>query len=93
MSAAESELDALRIRIDQLDAELLKLLARRMDYATDIGRYKKDHNLTPLDTERWQAVLNSWLGQAETLELPAEFVTKLYDLIHQYALQVETDKA
>ncbi len=88
---SDRDLENLRTQIDNLDSQLLQLLADRMDSARAIGRYKQEHNLTPLDLERWRAVLQSWLAQAETLQLPEEFVTKLYDLIHEYALQVEVD--
>jgi chorismate mutase len=81
----------LRRQIDGLDKQLLQLLARRMAEVREIGRYKQAHSLAPLDEQRWQTVLQSWLVTAESFGLSEEFITKLYKLIHEYALSIESD--
>lgn len=84
-------LHTLRERIDAIDEDLLRLLAERGKLVLEIGRYKKANGLEPLDSKRWAEVLQSKLAQAETLDLPPEFVTALYNLIHEYSLKVEED--
>ena len=39
------DLSELRGQIDQIDDELVKLFAQRMEVAAQIGSYKKAHNL------------------------------------------------
>jgi len=89
----EDKLVELRTRIDDLDKELLQILGRRMATVREIGLYKKAHSLAPLDQQRWQMVMNERLSIAEALGLSDEFVGKLYQLIHEYALEIERKAA
>ena len=47
-----------RTRIDQVDAELVRLYCERMEIAGEIGRYKREHGLPVTDTEREKNLLN-----------------------------------
>ena len=42
----------LRKQIDELDNQLMELLAKRMRVCREIGQYKKEHNMTVLQTVR-----------------------------------------
>lgn len=46
-----------RIRIDELNEELIALLNKRATYATEIGKLKKELGLPVLDQARENAVL------------------------------------
>ena len=47
-----------RAKIDQVDSELVRLYGERMEITKEIGRYKREHNLPVLDTERERNLLN-----------------------------------
>jgi len=47
-----------RVKIDQVDSELVRLYGERMEITKEIGRYKREHNLPVLDTERERNLLN-----------------------------------
>ena len=47
-------LEALRRRMDEIDAELLRLFAQRMRVAAQIGQYKQRHRLPITDAAREQ---------------------------------------
>jgi chorismate mutase len=64
-----TELALLRERIDQVDDELLSLLNRRMKIADEVGIYKKQNNLTILQTARWNEILERALAKGNTLSL------------------------
>ncbi|MBF0276758.1 MAG: chorismate mutase [SAR324 cluster bacterium] len=46
------DLDAVRIRIDEIDQSLVELIAERFEITRKVGKYKKDHGLNPVDSER-----------------------------------------
>lgn len=92
MQNRDESLCIWRDQIDVLDLELLHLLSRRSEKVRLIGRYKKRHKLRPLSPQRRKAVLNNWVKEASKLQLSPEFVTKLYALIHDYAVQLEDDE-
>jgi monofunctional chorismate mutase len=65
-----SELDAAREAIDAIDAELIRLLARRAEYVTQVAQYKEQHGLAVTDTGREQRMLAriTQLAEAEGLD-------------------------
>jgi chorismate mutase len=58
-----NQLDQLRDSIDALDAEIINLLAKRMDISREIGEYKLAHHITIFQYERWRNILQTRHGQ------------------------------
>src|SRR5258707_11213765 len=50
-------LEKLREQINHIDDELMQLLGQRMKIADKIGEYKRDNNITILQTNRWNSIL------------------------------------
>ena len=72
----------LREQINHIDDELLMLIGQRMKVADKIGVYKKDNNITILQTNRWNDILAKAFVKGEKLGLSKEFITKYFDAIH-----------
>ena len=85
-----SQLEQWRHQIDLLDAQLLKILAERRHIVLEIGEYKKEQGLPPLDEKRWEQVLQSKIALAKDLDISPEFIRALYNLIHEYSLELES---
>ena len=85
----DKTLDQLRKEIDQIDQQMIQLLAARLRVVKKVGEYKKERNLPALDQNRWQEVLANRLKQAKELNLNENFITETYELIHQEALKIE----
>ncbi len=81
-----TELSLLRERIDQVDDELLSLLNRRMKIADEVGNYKKDNNLTILQTARWNEILERAIAKGNNLTLSKEFLVKYFDAVHMESI-------
>jgi chorismate mutase len=81
-----TELTLLRERIDQVDDELLSLLNRRMKIADEVGMYKKQNNLTILQTARWNEILERAIAKGNTLTLSKEFLVKYFDAVHMESI-------
>jgi chorismate mutase len=75
-------LATLREQINHVDDELLLLLSNRMKIADKIGQYKRDNNITILQTNRWNELLERAFKKGEGLGLSKEFVEKFYDAVH-----------
>ncbi|WP_118975487.1 chorismate mutase [Taibaiella koreensis] len=80
-------LEKLRHQIDRLDDELLRLLHDRMKISEQIGEYKKAHNITILQTERWNQILERVCRNGEKAGLSKEFITQYYDAIHMESIK------
>ncbi|MEN9297860.1 MAG: hypothetical protein RLZZ429_173 [Bacteroidota bacterium] len=79
-------MEKMRQQINQLDDELLLLLGQRMKVADKIGQYKKDNNITILQTNRWNAILDRAFAKGDQLGLSREFITKYFDAVHMESI-------
>lgn len=79
-------LEKLRQQINNLDDELMQILSQRMKVAESIGNYKKENNITILQTNRWNAILERAFAKGEKLGLSKEFVTKYFDAVHMESI-------
>ena len=79
-------MEKFRQQINHLDDELLQILGQRMKIAEKIGQYKKENNITILQTNRWNAILERAFAKGEKLGLSKEFITKYFDAIHMESI-------
>jgi chorismate mutase len=77
-----SALDKLRGQINQIDDEILLLLGNRMKIAEKIGLYKKENNVTILQTNRWNEILERGIAKGDKLGLTKDFILKYFDAVH-----------
>lgn len=82
-----SALTTLREQINQVDDELLTLLGQRMKLSDKIGEYKRDNEITILQTNRWNEILERAFQKGEKLGLTKEFITKYFDAVHLESIQ------
>ncbi len=80
----------LRGQIDELDDELLNLLGERMKIADKIGLYKKENNITVLQTTRWNEIRERALNKMEELGLSKEFILRYFDAVHLESIHHQT---
>lgn len=83
-------LEKLRHQINHLDDELMQILSQRMKIAEKIAVYKKENNITILQTNRWNEILNRACQRAEKLGLSKEFITKYFDAVHMESISHQT---
>lgn len=86
------DLPELRKLIDEVDTEITNLLAKRMELVKQVGIYKAERNIPPLDQSRWEEVLKAKREQAKSLGISETFIEDIYNRIHKEALELETKK-
>lgn len=87
----ENQLDVLRNRIDAIDAELLETLASRVEIVREIGQYKRDHNVTALQINRWTQLMENRVNLGSNLNINETFVKILFQLIHEDSVRMQTE--
>ena len=91
VNESDTELSAWRGEIDDIDAELLQLLARRMDVSSQIGEYKKQKGLTVVQMDRWKRILADHIATGTELGLDAELVNAVFEAVHQASIRRQSD--
>lgn len=79
-------LDELRHNIDQVDRELIKLLAARFELTEKVGLYKAENNLNPQDKSREAQQFNKLTKLAEESGLNPEYALKIFRCIMDIAI-------
>ena len=79
-------LEKLRQQINHLDDELLQLLGQRMKIADKIGEFKRNNNITILQTNRWNEILERAFRKGDKIGLSKEFITKYFDAVHMESI-------
>jgi len=79
-------LEKLRQQINHLDDELMQILSQRMKIAEKIGEYKKNNNITILQTNRWNEILDRAFQRGDKIGLSKEFITKYFDAVHMESI-------
>lgn len=77
----------LRSQIDELDNNLMELLARRLKVCREIGTFKKEHNMTVLQAGRYSEILQKRGAQASLCGMDAEFAARIFELIHEESVR------
>jgi len=87
----ENRLDMLRSRIDAIDTELLEMLSSRVEIVKEIGRYKKENNVTALQMSRWSQLMENRVKTGSAMNLDETFVKILFQLIHEDSVRMQTE--
>ena len=86
----ELNLAELREQVDKLDDKLINLFDKRMKVVEEIGRHKKENNLTILQTQRWDDILKKRLNLGTKKGLSEEFISRVFRSIHQESINHQT---
>ncbi len=86
-----SQLEQLREKIDQIDQELVEILAMRKKLIEKIGDYKKENNVTIFQLERWNEIISSRTEWGNLKNLSPEFIHEIYRTIHDESIRLQTE--
>jgi chorismate mutase len=84
-------LTELRQQIDQLDEDLLAILAKRMRVSQEIGQYKKEHNMPVLQTVRYDEILGKRISQAKEMGIGEAFMKEILEAIHEESIRQQIE--
>jgi len=84
------ELKEYRAQIDSFDKMLLNLLEERMEIVKKIGRFKKNNNITILQSTRWEQIIDKNLEEGSSRGFSERFINSLFKAIHQESIEYQT---
>lgn len=88
--AFKDTLSILRDQIDHLDDEIMTRMASRMKISEKIGQYKKENNVTILQVNRWDEIVQTRVGMAKAMGLDEGFMRDFLRLLHHESIQIQT---
>lgn len=84
-------LEELRSQIDNCDNDLMEILAKRMRICREIGTFKKEHNITILQTNRINEIIEKRQKQSSLCEIDAEFIKVIIEAIHKESVRQQME--
>ena len=85
-------LASCRAEIDALDAELVRLLGRRIQVVDRVVAIKKDHNIPALLPDRVEEVVAHVREEAEVCGAPPDLAESLYRALIAWTVTYEEKK-
>ena len=85
--SVERDLAGWRSEIDDIDEELLHLLARRMEVSAQIGEYKKRNNVAVVQMDRWKKILEDHIATGNDMGLSPQLINEVFEAIHQASIE------
>jgi 3-deoxy-7-phosphoheptulonate synthase len=79
-------LEELRQQIDIFDDHLIDLMEQRMKVAEKIGQFKKENNITVLQSRRWDEIISKAVAKGQSKGLSAELIDSIFKAIHQESI-------
>jgi chorismate mutase len=84
-------LSELRRQIDELDNQLLEVIAKRMRISREIGTYKKEHDMQILQTARYSEILDKRVSEAVKMGIDGECMQKIMEAIHEESIRQQME--
>ena len=78
---SSTELDELRVKITELDSQLLSFLAKRQQYTNQVAETKIKNQIPVRDQKREEQLLIRLIKEGQKQGLDAHYVTKLFHVI------------
>ena len=85
-----NQLELLREEIDDLDHQLINVLGRRMEIAEKIGQYKKENDITILQSSRWSEIIEDRVAYAEGKHISRDIITEILQMVHKESIRHQT---
>ena len=90
-SQSTESLSILREQIDECDNTLIELLAKRMRVSREIGVFKKEHDMTILQTGRYNEILHKRGAQGSLCGMDAGFIKQVFEAIHEESVRQQME--
>jgi len=87
------DLSSFRHQIDSLDHQLIHLIGQREKIVKEVGEYKAENHIPPLQQKRFDQLLARAIQEGGKEGLSPEFIRNLMHAIHMESLRIEKEIA
>ena len=81
----------MRHEIDEIDNALIETLSKRMRISREIGAYKREHDMTVVQTNRYTEILYKRGAQGVLCGMSADFVKAVFESIHEESVRQQIE--
>lgn len=85
------DLSDLRHQIDEIDDQIIAILAKRMRISGEVAQYKKEHAIPVLQAGRYDEILTKRSEQGASLGMSSEFMKEVFEAIHAESVRIQME--
>lgn len=82
-----NEISRYRSLLDEIDAELLHLIAKRMEISREIGEVKKERGLRVFQPYRYSETIERFAEHSEAHRVDADTIKAIFEVIHSESIR------
>lgn len=82
-----NEISRYRTLLDEIDAELMRLIAKRMQIAREIGEIKREKGLTVFQPFRYNEAMERFASESALRSLDVEAMKDIFEVIHSESIR------
>ncbi|WP_185871910.1 bifunctional 3-deoxy-7-phosphoheptulonate synthase/chorismate mutase type II [Blattabacterium cuenoti] len=86
---SQKYLDSFRIFIDELDENIISLLAERMNISKKLGTLKKASDIEIFQPNRWKDIMEKSINLGKNLGISEELLEGIFKLLHQESIKIQ----
>lgn len=86
------KIEFLRQSADNIDAEIIELLAKRMELSAQLGEIKGRNQITAYQPERWREIMQTRTAQGRKLQLNEAYIEALWQIIHDESIRKQLEQ-
>jgi 4-amino-4-deoxychorismate mutase len=86
-----SGLDPFRRRLDELDDQIAQLLGERFGICREVAEHKRVQGIAVMQPDRVAEVRARYLARAAEVDLPADFIEELVELLIAATCKMEDE--
>lgn len=90
-SVPAESLTHMRRRIDELDNQLIEILAKRMNVSREIGQYKLSHKMPVVQAGRYGDIMTNRALAAKALGMSEDFMRQILSTIHEESVRIQVE--
>ncbi|WP_185869299.1 bifunctional 3-deoxy-7-phosphoheptulonate synthase/chorismate mutase type II [Blattabacterium cuenoti] len=85
----QKDLDSFRIIIDEIDENIIALLAERMNISKELGSWKKSTDVAVFQPNRWENIMEKSIVLGKSLGISEELLEGIFKLLHQESIKIQ----
>jgi len=78
-----------RLQIDDVDSELLRNIAKRLELAEGLGQFKRDNGIPIYHPEREEEVIADRIDQGSALGIPEEITRSIFRILIDKSREIQ----
>ena len=76
-----------RFQIDEIDDQLMSLIKQRFKITGKVGKWKKEHNISIFQQNRYDEILKKNEVRSKRYDLPIDLINSIFNIIHEKSVE------